>query len=276
MNATGNRHTAIAGRNDQSIVDAHLNCADCGYDLHGLSRKGKCPECGLDVSATIERLRHDKAWLVSARAGVLALIFAYSVLITTIILLPFLPLGLCFFIFLQLGASVELEPRIAASETRLMHFPARIIGTAMVCYVIALLLLFASTELAIGMLVLAILIHLAGAVSTWSAFIRRVGPILPPESLRLARGTLLLHYVSAGAGAVVVVSLPLLELLGTPATADWIAGVGILLAGLLMLLTVFIALFPLQRANVILHDAVRTGAADHRGSSVEPAVNRDR
>ena len=35
------------------VVDVHLNCVGCGYDLTSLSVDGRCPECGLAICDTL-------------------------------------------------------------------------------------------------------------------------------------------------------------------------------------------------------------------------------
>jgi uncharacterized repeat protein (TIGR04138 family) len=44
------------GRSQLSSDDAHLPCANCGYDLHGLSGDARCPECAHPVFSTTIQL----------------------------------------------------------------------------------------------------------------------------------------------------------------------------------------------------------------------------
>jgi len=36
------------------IIEDHVRCEKCRYDLHGLDRDGRCPECGLPIFITFE------------------------------------------------------------------------------------------------------------------------------------------------------------------------------------------------------------------------------
>jgi hypothetical protein len=52
---------------------AHLGCAVCGYDLHGLPEDGNCPECALPVAKALAGslfVQADPHWLANARKGI--------------------------------------------------------------------------------------------------------------------------------------------------------------------------------------------------------------
>jgi hypothetical protein len=66
------------------------SCAGCGYNLKGLDRWGKCPECGRAIVETVEDTRlewEDKAWVGQLRIGTLLLIaglIGFSVLVVVL------------------------------------------------------------------------------------------------------------------------------------------------------------------------------------------------
>jgi predicted RNA-binding Zn-ribbon protein involved in translation (DUF1610 family) len=63
-------------------VDSDLRCTGCGYNLHGLSRDGVCPECGLEIRRSIggQRLQYaDPQWLGKLRHGTQVLILCLIV-----------------------------------------------------------------------------------------------------------------------------------------------------------------------------------------------------
>lgn len=54
-------------------VDDDLACLDCGYNLRGLSVKGRCPECGVSISLTLTAEINpiaDREWLARTIIGV--------------------------------------------------------------------------------------------------------------------------------------------------------------------------------------------------------------
>lgn len=69
-------------------VGRHVHCRQCGYDLFGLTRDGRCPECGMAVVAsigtkllgldgpTLVRLRSGAGWLTAATFLPVACLFA--------------------------------------------------------------------------------------------------------------------------------------------------------------------------------------------------------
>src|SRR5437763_2552116 len=65
-------------------IDADIPCRLCGYDLRGLRRDGRCPECGdavtLSIAAASASTRRltlcDPVWLRSLIAGCVAMVVA--------------------------------------------------------------------------------------------------------------------------------------------------------------------------------------------------------
>ncbi|MCK6477505.1 MAG: serine/threonine protein kinase, partial [Phycisphaerales bacterium] len=60
-------------------VAEHVPCADCGYDLRGVSREGVCPECGLSIEASLDPARlvfADRDWLTRVRRGMFEVLLA--------------------------------------------------------------------------------------------------------------------------------------------------------------------------------------------------------
>ncbi|MCC7388107.1 MAG: hypothetical protein IT431_04990 [Phycisphaerales bacterium] len=41
-------------------ITQHLECHACRYDLKGLPRSGRCPECGLFIAFTLEQRHTDE------------------------------------------------------------------------------------------------------------------------------------------------------------------------------------------------------------------------
>lgn len=57
---------------DGEVVDRHIHCVECGYDLFGLDPAGRCPECGADIvlSARGDLLKFANAdWLRRVKLG---------------------------------------------------------------------------------------------------------------------------------------------------------------------------------------------------------------
>ena len=79
-------------------IDYDIPCALCDYDLRGLSPLSKCPECGFDVSRSIERLRgitvpSDAVWLRDMRSANLLMLLTLAVALALGFVTQFTPAG---------------------------------------------------------------------------------------------------------------------------------------------------------------------------------------
>lgn len=55
---------------DASVITDDLRCSRCGYNLRGLGRSGKCPECGIEISHAETRLDiADPKWRMARGIG---------------------------------------------------------------------------------------------------------------------------------------------------------------------------------------------------------------
>ena len=67
-----------------AVNSSHVECIDCGYDLHGLDEAGQCPECGTPINDSIRGnllAYADREWLTQLRRGTEALRFATALAI---------------------------------------------------------------------------------------------------------------------------------------------------------------------------------------------------
>jgi hypothetical protein len=67
-----NTNHDIHDRVSDRPIDRDHHCVSCGYNLRGLSKGGRCPECGMDVTRSLvgDQLIHaDAAWLESLYRG---------------------------------------------------------------------------------------------------------------------------------------------------------------------------------------------------------------
>jgi hypothetical protein len=65
--------------NADQPVASELRCAGCGYDLRGLPRNGRCPECGTPVVASLAQFTlyfADPGWLARLQLGTRLLLTA--------------------------------------------------------------------------------------------------------------------------------------------------------------------------------------------------------
>ena len=69
-------------------VQSHTHCRHCGYDLHGLSAEGRCPECGARVADSLGEallVAADPKWLTSLVRGLHALLIGFGLVILLVI-----------------------------------------------------------------------------------------------------------------------------------------------------------------------------------------------
>lgn len=218
---------------ERPVLTEHVPCLACRYDLHGLKIDGACPECGLAVADTLDANRHDPAWLAGVRSGVQALMVGHYILLGSALCLPFLPLGACFYVLLQLGAAVELaqpSPRLSM-EHRDPSRAAQLIGTGMIGYGTTVIAAVVSFELAAVILLCAMLCHLLGAVWLWRLFVADMRLNVSPTAARLGQWTAALL---AGAGGLIIATAGVLIFVINPSSwpgPPWANTVILLLGG---------------------------------------------
>jgi len=67
---------------DSEVISADLHCVRCGYNLRGLSRSGRCPECNTPIprSLRVQTLgSHNDDWRRDVRDGALIVSVTYAV-----------------------------------------------------------------------------------------------------------------------------------------------------------------------------------------------------
>ncbi len=255
------------------VLTSHVPCLACRYDLYGLQRIGACPECGLAVADTLDASRHDPAWLAGVRSGVQALIVAHYILLGSALCLPFLPLGACFYVLLQLGAAVELaqpNPRLIL-EHRERSRAAQLIGTGMIGYGATVIAAVASFKAAAVILFAALVCHLVGAVWMWRLFVTNMGLNLSPAAARLGKWTAMLIAVAGGV-IVATAGISLLLSDGSLWSLPWRADSWVMLVGGSLAIVHALGLVALHagsRAVRAAQDRVRAGTL---ASRADPAV----
>jgi hypothetical protein len=70
------------------MIPSDLPCLECGYNLRGLPRYGRCPECGVDVGPSVDRLNArtladaDPRWLRRLSEGSIVGLAAFLICLT--------------------------------------------------------------------------------------------------------------------------------------------------------------------------------------------------
>lgn len=244
-----------------AIMAEHITCAHCGYDLHGLRNDGHCPECGRSIALTLETLRHSRGWLVALSSGAQAMLVAHYVLLISMVLFPLLPLGLCFYILLMLGAAIELgspgsSGRYSNPRDRI---PGRRIGAGMLAAVVSLMLL-GTPWIAFGIMVLGFLAMASGIVYLWLVYARILRRGL---SLRAAALSSLLVWMHIAAATLSTLDLILILLKNNGAPIAALVGLVGVLTAIIWFATVITALVALHIGQSAVDRAVVASELSH-------------
>lgn len=78
---------------DEAVVEGALTCFECLYDLRGLPLQGRCPECGVDIVASLRPDRWDHAnpgWRSRVMLGLIIAPVEYAWLVGSFLASAFL------------------------------------------------------------------------------------------------------------------------------------------------------------------------------------------
>ena len=70
-----------------AVIDFDIFCVSCGYNLRGLHANGRCPECGAEITSSLDRAIEDyvrpidSAWAVQIRDGAILSIVSFILII---------------------------------------------------------------------------------------------------------------------------------------------------------------------------------------------------
>src|SRR5689334_14362146 len=102
MAYTGETDRDLNPKPGEGVVESHLPCVSCGYDLYRLPVEARCPECGAAVLTTIKDL------LPNQPAAVLGTLCRGSTLLYRVVAMP-LVLGLGSYLALLLAITLGRE-----------------------------------------------------------------------------------------------------------------------------------------------------------------------
>lgn len=258
--------------NHQPVATANLRCVGCGHLLRSLRVTGRCPECGLEVTASLHGdplAERPAQWLGPVRAGV-ALLAIVTPLAWEPLIWPFVAWA-CWLVTTQ-GPRVDNRPARLALSVWLLLAP--------------LVLLRAWTILRRGTVSFWLETSdewlIAGAGVTALIIAISVSSVLRAQGSRLIRRLRGLLLAIAGGGAVALVAGVAIRASGS---RDF-ESVGILAAGIgavcgigALLLAWFATLFALLRINAAHAAAAANERIPRAWQTMEPgwsAVDRGR
>jgi len=246
------------------ILDSHLHCISCQYDLHSLSASGVCPECACEISATIDAITLDDTWLRTIRTGVRWMVASLYVAVLLGAFRSFGPIELVVVSLMHFGGALCLitpNPKLPRRHSNTPG-PLLFLGIALGGYFLASISPISSSSLKWVLLPIATLAHLGGLALLWRRIETLMDLGISPNSAVIARNLYWLT-ISIAVFSVLTAASRQLTLVWSPVRYAALASAGLLMVGLLVwyfasLITLHLMSISIRR---LIGDAPATAAS---------------